>query len=308
VKPDQGETMFSNLVVGVDGREGGHAAVALAKQLSAPNAELILANFYGGEAKPTGGGPGVAQSPRNESERMLIRERRAAGVDARLRTLPGVEVGKGLARLAARHGADLVVVASCHHGMLGRVFLGNDASAALDHASCPVAIAPQGYTCSRRLSRIGVAYDGSSESVRAIEIARALAEQCDAQVSALMVVSVLSIPYDEPVVERLPRAAAELVDEERGRLHGLADVDSDIVYGRPGPELTRYSRDLDLLVLGSRRLGPVDRALEGSTSSYLIRHASCPLLVIPRQPAAVRQPAARGSRWDGLPMPAATAE
>ncbi len=300
--------LFSNIVVGVDGREGGHAAVALAKQLSAPDAELILANFYDGDTKPARGGPGVAQWPHSESESMLIRERRAAGVDATLRSLPGPEVGKGLARLAARHGAELLVVGSCHHGMLGRVFLGNDASVALDHASCPVAIAPQGYTCARRLSSIGVAYDGSSESVRAIEIARALATQSDAKVSALMVVSVLSIPYDEPVVECLPRAAVELVDEELGRLHGLADVDGDFVYGRPGPELTRYSRDLDLLVLGSRRLGPVDRALEGSTSSYLMRHATCPLLVIPRQAASARRPAARSSRRECAPIPAASVE
>lgn len=296
--------LFSNIIVGVDGREGGHAAVALAKQLSAPDAQLILANFYGGEPKPAGGGPGVAPSLRSESERMLIRERRAAGVDAKLRSLSGVEVGKGLARLAARHGAELLVVGSCHHGILGRVFLGNDASAALDHASCPVAIAPHGYTSARRMSRIGVAYDSSFESVRGIETARALAKRFDAQVRALMVVSVLSIPYGEPVVQRLPLAAAELVDEELGRLRGLAGVDGDIVYGRPGPELTRYSRDLDLLVLGSRRLGPVERALEGSTSNYVMRHAACPLLVIPRQQVRSRQPPVFGSRS----IPAATVE
>ncbi len=300
--------MFSNIVVGVDGRDGGRAAVALAKQLSAPNAQLILANFYGSEATPANSGPGVAQSPYSESESMLIRERRAAGVDAKLRPLPRAEVGKGLARLAACHGAGLLVVGSCQRGMLRRVFLGNDASAALDHASCPVAIAPQGYTYAHRLSRIGVAYDGSAESVRAIKTARTLEKQCDASVSALMVVSVLSIPYDEPVMERLPLAAVELVDEELGRLRGLADVDGDFVYGRPGPELTRYSRDLDLLVLGSRRLGPVDRALEGSTSSYLMRHAACPLLVIPRKHVRASRPVARAARHDSVPIPASAVE
>ena len=43
------------------------------------------------------------------------------------------------------------------------------------------------------------------------------------------------------------------------------DVDGDMAYGQPGPELARFSRDLDLLVVGSRRLGPMDRLIEGST-------------------------------------------
>ena len=254
--------------------------VALAKQLAAPHPQLILDNFYGDEASPARSGPGVAQSPYTESECMLYRERHAAGVDAKLLSLSGVEVGKGLARLG-RHDAGLLVVGSCHHGMLGRVFLGNDAGDALDQASCPVAIAPQGYTAARPLSRIGVAYDGSAESIRAIATARALAKQCEARVSALMVVSVVSVPYHEPVLHRLPQAAADLVDERLTRLHDLADIDGDIVYGRAGPELARYSRELDLLAPGSRRLGLVDRALEGSTCNYVMRHAACPLLVIP---------------------------
>ena len=121
---------------------------------SAPHAELILANFYGGETQAGAQRTSASRSrPYTESESMLIRERRAAGVDAKLRSLSGVggRQGLGAARGSPRRG--LLVVGSCHHGMLGRVFLGNDASDALDQASCPVAIAPQGYTAARRLSR-----------------------------------------------------------------------------------------------------------------------------------------------------------
>ena len=32
------------------------------------------------------------------------------------------------------------------------------------------------------------------------------------------------------------------------------DVEGDIAYGQPGPGLARFSRELDLLVVGSRRL------------------------------------------------------
>ena len=41
-------------------------------------------------------------------------------------------------------------------------------------------------------------------------------------------------------------------------------------------------READLLVLGSRAHGPVHRALVGSVSVEVVRHAPCPVLVMPR--------------------------
>jgi|ERR1019366_10823383 hypothetical protein len=40
--------MFANVVVGVDGRQGGRDAIALARQLAAPDAAITLAHVYGG--------------------------------------------------------------------------------------------------------------------------------------------------------------------------------------------------------------------------------------------------------------------
>ena len=52
--------------------------------------------------------------------------------------------------------------------------------------------------------------------------------------------------------------------------------------GNPAGELILASEDLDLLVLGSRRWGPVKRLALGSTSERVIRHTACPGLVPPR--------------------------
>ena len=49
-----------------------------------------------------------------------------------------------------------------------------------------------------------MAYDGSAESIRGIEAARGLAAQSGGTVRALMVVPIATIPYDEPVRDRLP--------------------------------------------------------------------------------------------------------
>jgi nucleotide-binding universal stress UspA family protein len=42
---------------------------------------------------------------------------------------------------------------------------------------------------------------------------------------------------------------------------------------------------MDLLVIGSRRWGPLARLLLGSTGEALARDAGCPLLVAPRAAA-----------------------
>jgi hypothetical protein len=39
--------MFTNVPVGVDGRQGGRDAIALAGRLASPHATITLANVYG---------------------------------------------------------------------------------------------------------------------------------------------------------------------------------------------------------------------------------------------------------------------
>jgi nucleotide-binding universal stress UspA family protein len=52
--------------------------------------------------------------------------------------------------------------------------------------------------------------------------------------------------------------------------------------GRPDAEIVGLADELGagLIVLGSRGLGPLRRALMGSVSDSVIRHAHCPVLVV----------------------------
>ena len=63
----------------------------------------------------------------------------------------------------------------------------------------------------------------------------------------------------------------------------LASSDTPFAYGLPRERLEHFSADVDLLVCGSRRYGRLRRALLGSTSAGLARHAHCPLLIAPRE-------------------------
>ncbi len=126
--------MFKNVLVGVDGRANGRDAIALATQLVDPDGKLTLAHVHRDEA-----------AEREYSHKLLEHERSGAAVEAELVSVASASPGAGLHQQARELGADLLVVGSCSHGVLGRVLLGDDLRDALDGAPCTVAVAIQGY-------------------------------------------------------------------------------------------------------------------------------------------------------------------
>jgi nucleotide-binding universal stress UspA family protein len=76
----------------------------------------------------------------------------------------------------------------------------------------------------------------------------------------------------------------------------MPHVELDRRDGDPVRELVDASAGLDLLVLGSRGHGPLRRLLLGSVSAHVVRHAACPLLLLPQgaeAPAAAAAPPER---------------
>lgn len=138
--------MFKNVLVGVDGRQAGRDAIALAAQLADPDAKLTLAHIYVDAASPMHAvTPAFIPTEREISQAMLERERAATGVRADLVSIRSMSPSAGLHQQAAKQGADLIVVGSCERGTLGQAVQGNDAQAVMNGAPCPVAIASGGY-------------------------------------------------------------------------------------------------------------------------------------------------------------------
>jgi len=54
-----------------------------------------------------------------------------------------------------------------------------------------------------------------------------------------------------------------------------------VIEGTAGEELVRVARDADYLVVGSSHKNLLKRALLGSVSQYCVRHATCPVVVVP---------------------------
>ena len=274
--------MFKQIVVGVDGREGGRDAVALAKLLVAAGGELTLAHIVPGDAHAYRGASAAYEAPEAErAEVVLETVREETGVEAHLRWRGSPSVGRGLHELCELIGADLVAVGSSRRGLLGRVLIGDDTSAALNGAPCSIVIAPTNYSQQPgAIHAIGVGYDGSPESEHALSVARMLARMSGAKLSALEAVSLPSDAFLGPgAVDNTPR---RLLEDARGRIAALGDVEPRAAYGQPAEELALYSASLDLLIVGSRGYGPVGRLIHGSTSRQLAHIVRCPLLVLTR--------------------------
>jgi nucleotide-binding universal stress UspA family protein len=79
--------------------------------------------------------------------------------------------------------------------------------------------------------------------------------------------------------EELERTAAALTS---------AKIDKRIEVGEVGSTICRVAADLhvDVIVVGSHGRGAIQRILLGSASERVVRHASCPVLVVRPEPDA----------------------
>lgn len=166
--------MFERILIGVDGRQGGRDAAALATQLSAPDADFTMAHVIGGGPNPWWAQVVWEERRFEPQAKMLAAEREAANLRAAIVCLEAATPARGLHELAAQEESDLIVVGSSRHGLFGQVLLGDDARATLSRAACAVAIAPHQYAPVPLLG-IGAGSGGSPEGERALATARELA-------------------------------------------------------------------------------------------------------------------------------------
>ncbi len=235
---------------------------------------------------------------------------RADGAEMTVVTAPA-EDGENLAQLALSHRADLVVVGSSHRGPLGRLVPGATVERLLGEAPCAVAVAPPGFGKPapgadgwRPLSGrgeeigmrvIGVGYDGSDAALEAL---RAAADLALANGAALRVYTIARRYAHVPGAsgdERGPGVPTE-AEVLRGMLN---DAVNDLaaatralpvfLRGFAADELVDATKlGVDLLVLGSRRGGPLRRKLHHSVTSAVMQRTGCPVLISPTGVTAAR--------------------
>jgi nucleotide-binding universal stress UspA family protein len=200
--------------------------------------------------------------------------------------------------LSEELGAGLIVSGSRGRSRIKRLLVGSVSDSVVRHAHCPVMVVrgkPAVFP-----ARILVATDGSEEAAMAMRGAGDLAARTGSQL-ALMHVGVIVPVYhperhDYPArYERVRKEAQQLLDEQVLKIEGSGGVVERAVLamGRADEEIIAAveEMDADLVVIGSRGLGGVRRAVMGSVSDSVVRHAHCPVMVVRPQgaPSAARE-------------------
>ncbi|MDQ6525299.1 universal stress protein [Nocardioides sp. LHD-245] len=138
---------------------------------------------------------------------------------------------------------------------------------------------------------IVVATDGSDDADRAVHWA---AEQAFLERRPLTVVTAIGIPgvpavawsgvgaayaYDPEQLQESGRAITRQAVELARHLHPGLDVSSVVLVGDPRSVLVDLSRDVHLIVMGSRGRGVFRSKVLGSVSAAVSRDADCPVVV-----------------------------
>ena len=130
---------------------------------------------------------------------------------------------------------------------------------------------------------IVLGYDGSEGAERAARLASAMARQNQARI---LVITVFHWSYSlDAMGERADQAADEAEAIAQGVVSRLQEegieASSEVVDGQAGEVLLRLAaaQDADLIVIGRRGHGLVASLLLGSTSEYVVRRATVPVLV-----------------------------
>jgi len=136
--------------------------------------------------------------------------------------------------------------------------------------------------------RVVVGVDGSAESIRALRWA---AREVAARGGALSVVAAWN--WDGPSLAKPPLGVnpGQVRAHTEGLLAAALDgvreavptvsVTAEAIQGYAPSVLVAAAKDADLLVLGSHGYGRLHHAVLGSVSEYCVRHATCPVVVIP---------------------------
>jgi nucleotide-binding universal stress UspA family protein len=134
---------------------------------------------------------------------------------------------------------------------------------------------------SSSMKKILVAYDGGEPARRALNLTAELAHQFGAAVSVISVTPVHPgrtpiDPWDDRPVHLNELVEAQEILRQQGVVAELLSP-----AGNPANTIERIAAEgeFDAVIVGSRGLGTVSRALQGSTSEHIATHAETTVII-----------------------------
>jgi nucleotide-binding universal stress UspA family protein len=140
--------------------------------------------------------------------------------------------------------------------------------------------------------RILVGIDGSEASLQALKKAVYLARQLGSEITVISVIDEMKMPFSAEfglwareshenlirnVLESLNSAIVNILDN-----HPKMKIEARIEEGRPAKKITEIAdaEGFDLIVIGRRGIGLVDRLVMGSVSSEVVHTSRTPVLIV----------------------------
>lgn len=245
--------MIRTYIAGNDGTEPGAAAVRFAHTLARATGASVLEATAGPESSPA----------------------------------------SSLHATAEHREAALLVVGATHRGAVQRTVPGSVTARLLHGAPCPVVAVPAEWTTTAgddaAFRKIVVAFDEREPARAALQYAADLAQELGATLEVVSVFEPVLAPYaggippvDDRVNEELRAKLRDDLTEAVAALPPEVDAHARLLDGPPALAIEKAATGADLLVTGSRGLGPLRAVLVGSVSRHLVDHAPCPVLVVPR--------------------------
>lgn len=275
------------VIVGIDGSDGSvialNWAIDHADQLG--DIEPVMTFELGPLERRSGAVDGGGEPYRIEATQRLRTFLQAhassladAGVVLEHRAGPGL--------VKAAIPAQLLVVGT--RGWNPRVDLsvGSVGAYCANHATVPVALVPHDVPPMHDHLDVVVGVDGSPHALRALRWALTHLRR-SARVTAVRAFtedSVVGEPLAPSIGTAEATARAELADDVAAILDDLGghpSVEMAVLPGDPRAVLRNVSDGADLLVVGARGHGVLDRLLLGSVASALAHHPTVPTIVVP---------------------------
>ncbi|ULL13522.1 universal stress protein [Paenibacillus sp. H1-7] len=136
-------------------------------------------------------------------------------------------------------------------------------------------------------SNILVAYDGSDLSKKALIKAVEIVKETSSHHDTAPKLDVLHIVQDVSYVMGTavtidPKLIQAVVDEARQLVPAEVEAEFLVEYGQPALTILKHADDKgsDLILMGSRGLGPIRELFLGSVSHNVVQNAKLPVLIV----------------------------
>jgi nucleotide-binding universal stress UspA family protein len=138
-------------------------------------------------------------------------------------------------------------------------------------------------------SKLLVPIDGSDNSFRALNHAIFLSKNITAQITALRVVENLPLVYIQSqktlntIISKYLEEAQDILNKSRdiGKKNGVR-IKTELRKGDAASNILDYSKkeDYDTIIMGRRGAGKLKQLVLGSTSTKVLNHSDCTVVIV----------------------------